>query len=69
MNRAGTRDMDTSVIWAEHFPYTYEALDLILTAEKKEIWNVALYFTILKFIIIVCVLMCVNGGQRLLHQF
>lgn len=27
--------MDTSVIWAEHFPYTYEALDLILTAEKK----------------------------------
>lgn len=37
MNRAGTRDMDTSVIWAEHSPYTYEALDLILTTEKEEI--------------------------------
>lgn len=38
MNRAGTRDMDTTVILAEHSPRTYEeALDLILTTEKEEI--------------------------------
>lgn len=37
MNRAGTRDMDMSVIWAEHSPHTYEALELILNPEKVEI--------------------------------